>query len=813
MVRQQQDPVRRRRRSSASSERADDVAVPRSSAATFSSTRPLVPGLVGRLDVQQEEVAVRRATPGTRRAARRSRCRTRRVAPGTSSDLDAGEHAEPAHEVDRRREPAVDAVALGGTRQRRPDALTPQPDLGRDRADRGRRSATIGCDASISAMSFAAAGPVGKTAGLPVRSCGGDALGVAQSRGTTHRWRYSTPGWKRTPSRPPPSAASSAATIGWLCSLVGWPAAKSTIVPVGVERDEVAAVRDLVGAELDAHRRRLDRRAPGVELERVVPEDRHVADVAARAGGRSGITAARPTSPRCARRPGAGIAAASSGVRPVELVERLVGAPVGHEHDVLHERRCVGDGQIQRSGSIPSRHACAASPSSIVSRARTRARRRRVLRSGRLQRRRRLVDHDHAPRRRRRAARRPRRPPAAPTSRAVNIKLTPVAAGSSDPTAMAIRDRATTRCTSPSRSGGSARSATAQLVDEPVLDITVEVGQRQRAGLARPGVLPRRHEALRPLHERRRRHPRRRVHDERPTRVDTGVAPRAARRRPAPGQPQRRRARVRARRHALHRARRRRRRRRPGQRARARAATGSRSTRCSARSCASTRRRRRGRRTRSRPTTRSSARRRACPRSGRTACATRGGSRSTATTGDLWIGDVGQNAWEEIDFAPRRRRRRGVNFGWNRSRARTRSGTVTPPGAVPPIFEYSHDDGNCSVTGGYVYRGIEDPRAARRLPVRRLLRRRRCSALVAQDGKVARTGATCRVRRPGRSRFGEDQDGELYVLSTRRRSPAHRPRLMRATSRVWRTITRRRSRRVTVMPAGMALERPRPRPG
>src|SRR5437016_12029454 len=47
-----------------------------------------------------------------------------------------------------------------------------------------------------------------------------------------------------------------------------------------VQRDQVATECDVVGAELDAHRRRLDGSAPGMEARRVVPEDRHVADVA-----------------------------------------------------------------------------------------------------------------------------------------------------------------------------------------------------------------------------------------------------------------------------------------------------------------------------------------------------------------------------------------------------------------------------------------------------------------------------------------------------------------------------------------------------
>ena len=102
-----------------------------------------------------------------------------------------------------------------------------------------------------------------------------------------------------------------------------------------VQRDQVATERDVVGAELDAHRRRFDRRAPGVEARRVVPEDRHVADVAA---GRKPLGdhrrpadfGARGKARQCGHRCRLEWSAA------VELGERLVGASVRHEDDVLH---------------------------------------------------------------------------------------------------------------------------------------------------------------------------------------------------------------------------------------------------------------------------------------------------------------------------------------------------------------------------------------------------------------------------------------------------------------------------------------------
>jgi glucose/arabinose dehydrogenase len=74
------------------------------------------------------------------------------------------------------------------------------------------------------------------------------------------------------------------------------------------------------------------------------------------------------------------------------------------------------------------------------------------------------------------------------------------------------------------------------------------------------------------------------------------------------------------------------------------------------------------------------------------------------TTGDLYIGDVGQNAWEEIDFLPKGSPG-GTNFGWSfREGAHDYKGGG-PADMVEPVAEYSHPDGGCSVTGGYVYRG------------------------------------------------------------------------------------------------------------
>lgn len=75
-------------------------------------------------------------------------------------------------------------------------------------------------------------------------------------------------------------------------------------------------------------------------------------------------------------------------------------------------------------------------------------------------------------------------------------------------------------------------------------------------------------------------------------------------------------------------------------------------------------------------------------------------------TGDLYIGDVGQGEWEEIDFLPAGTPG-GVNFGWDYFEG-THPFEGNPPDGLPltsPVWEYSHATGTCSVTGGVVYRG------------------------------------------------------------------------------------------------------------
>jgi len=73
-------------------------------------------------------------------------------------------------------------------------------------------------------------------------------------------------------------------------------------------------------------------------------------------------------------------------------------------------------------------------------------------------------------------------------------------------------------------------------------------------------------------------------------------------------------------------------------------------------------------------------------------------------TGDLYIGDVGQGTWEEIDIHPDGVPG-GINYGWDFREGLHEYDGNAPAGLTDPISEYSHAEGGCSVTGGYVYRG------------------------------------------------------------------------------------------------------------
>lgn len=131
-------------------------------------------------------------------------------------------------------------------------------------------------------------------------------------------------------------------------------------------------------------------------------------------------------------------------------------------------------------------------------------------------------------------------------------------------------------------------------------------------------------------------------------------------------------------------------------------------------------------------------------------------------SGELWIGDVGQGAWEEIDVEDPKQGG-GRHYGWRTMEGNhcfdPRRGCDTT-GLTPPVHEYGHDLG-CSVTGGYVYRGRAIPDLAGRYLFSDYCRGTIWS-LERSAGDPARVQVLVESRRPVSS-FGEGPDGELYL--------------------------------------------------
>ncbi|MDH3724358.1 MAG: PQQ-dependent sugar dehydrogenase [Thermoleophilia bacterium] len=136
-------------------------------------------------------------------------------------------------------------------------------------------------------------------------------------------------------------------------------------------------------------------------------------------------------------------------------------------------------------------------------------------------------------------------------------------------------------------------------------------------------------------------------------------------------------------------------------------------------------------------------------------------------SGNAWIADVGQNQIEEIDKVTPTEGN-GANFGWNRFEGTMSfDGRPLGPGTYhPPVAQYPHSGGNCSVTGGYVYRGSAAPVLSGRY-----LYGDFCTGrvwLVAAEGPAGTpleiTGALGGPFPLLRS-FGRDNAGELYVAA------------------------------------------------
>lgn len=141
------------------------------------------------------------------------------------------------------------------------------------------------------------------------------------------------------------------------------------------------------------------------------------------------------------------------------------------------------------------------------------------------------------------------------------------------------------------------------------------------------------------------------------------------------------------------------------------------------------------------------------------------------TTGEMFIGEVGQAEREEINLQPA-----GIaalNYGWKRMEGTfcldnvDGCGVPVPacddPAFTPPIIEYAHGQGDCSIIGGHVYRGTQLPRLEGVY-----LYGDYCSGKVwaaTRDGGGLWQSEVLRPRRPGIGAFGVGADGELYMTA------------------------------------------------
>jgi glucose/arabinose dehydrogenase len=139
-------------------------------------------------------------------------------------------------------------------------------------------------------------------------------------------------------------------------------------------------------------------------------------------------------------------------------------------------------------------------------------------------------------------------------------------------------------------------------------------------------------------------------------------------------------------------------------------------------------------------------------------------------TGALYIADVGEEAWEEVNLIRRGGARPLLNFGWDvyegRHRGPDGDNTRLAGRLLHPLAVYRQAAGNCSITGGFVYRGAAVPSARGRYFFGDL-----CSGRIwtlrAGAGQETMRPTGLKVRQL--SSFGEDARGELYVVSRRGR--------------------------------------------
>lgn len=131
--------------------------------------------------------------------------------------------------------------------------------------------------------------------------------------------------------------------------------------------------------------------------------------------------------------------------------------------------------------------------------------------------------------------------------------------------------------------------------------------------------------------------------------------------------------------------------------------------------------------------------------------------------GDLWIGDVGQDLYEEVDLQPATSMG-GENYGWRKMEGfhcYNPPTNCTDPSFTMPVLEYPHLQGACSISGGYRYRGTQIPSLQGAYLYGDYCTGTIWSATSTGSAWTSKTLLTTTLRI---SSFGEDVSGELYVL-------------------------------------------------
>lgn len=136
-------------------------------------------------------------------------------------------------------------------------------------------------------------------------------------------------------------------------------------------------------------------------------------------------------------------------------------------------------------------------------------------------------------------------------------------------------------------------------------------------------------------------------------------------------------------------------------------------------------------------------------------------------TNNLWIGDVGQNTWEEVDFRPASSLDQLANYGWSRyegySLFNSAHAYTNVGQKVWPKLVYGHVNGQCAVMGGYVYRGSAVPAAVGRYFYGDYCAGTVWSFTTGTGGRTSPPVVAGNV--PGLVSFGTNGHGELFAVS------------------------------------------------